>query len=432
MAERSKTAGPPGPGTLRMWGGLLRHFRTKTELTQEALGTRTGYSRSVIVRIENGTYLPAPWFAAGADEHLGADGALIGAAPHLYGDDAPAPGPVDIAEEERRARQLWTYDTHVLHPLLQTPAYTHVVLLARRPPLTDAGIESRIRAGAERRARLLAPEPECTYSFVIEEQILHRPTGGPLTTRSQLRHLLDLAGRRHVTLQVLPASLPAHPGLSGTTTTLIGAPEGIWAAHLPFHRTHYLIHDPNHINALQARHLQLRAIALTPADTRTLLLDLIGQDAQDGTHAASPEATRLRGASRVQKPAATALHGQPLNRLPQAEPAPASPAARDRGPAGEPPPSPHPDPGPGPAKENRDARPRPRIIPAIKKREVHVTRGKPSPTVRAVLAHARRLEKQGETMPSAGWIKPPISSAGRHFYAQIRKEPEVHKRRRRG
>lgn len=261
-----------GTDSMRMWGTLLRSYRLAAGVTQGELAALANYTQPVVAYVEAGERMPSPWLIATADKLVNADGRLLETAEHLSR-ELPAIGPDDTVEEERRALTLWAYDPLVLHPLLRTEAYTRALLRTRRPPLSNARIHAEVDAERERQARMAA-DATGVYSFVIEEWVLRRPTGGPATMRAQLAHLADLSELPHVTVQVIPTACGTHAGLTGTTTTLLETPEHAWIAHLPLHHTHHLIHDPTHISALHARHTQLRAQALPQADTAALLRQL--------------------------------------------------------------------------------------------------------------------------------------------------------------
>ncbi len=260
-----------GLSSARMWGSLLRRFRVAAGITHEALANHVGYSTELVFSVERGRRMPSDIFVRKADEYVKADGWLKEAAKHLSRDPVAAEA-ADYVGEEKRARSVWAYDMHVLHPLLRIEAYSRAVLLAHQPVLPEACIETRAAEEHERQARLTA-EPAPVHSFIIEEWILHRPTGGLTVMRAQLEHLVMVAALRNVTLQVMPTAHDAHPGQDGPMT-LLHTPEHTWLAHLHTHDTHHLITDPDHLTTLHDRYTHLRSHALTPADTVQLIRGL--------------------------------------------------------------------------------------------------------------------------------------------------------------
>ncbi|MGH3566907.1 MAG: helix-turn-helix domain-containing protein [Pseudonocardia sp.] len=71
-----------------------------------------------------------------------------------------------------------------------------------------------------RQQRLLAAEEPLRLAVVIEEDALDRPVGGSDVMRAQLDHLLVMAERDNVTIQVMPRSVAVHDGIVGVFTLL--------------------------------------------------------------------------------------------------------------------------------------------------------------------------------------------------------------------
>ncbi len=264
-----------GLNTARMWGALLRRFRLDAGVTQAGLAAHVGYTTDFAHSIELGRRMPSPVFVTKADEYLKADGCLIETATHLTREKPHAAEPEDYTAEEKTARSLWAFDTHVLHPLLRTEPYTRTLLTAHQPLLPDTAIDTQVTDEQQRQERLTG-EPACSYAFIIEEWILHRPTGEPTTMKAQLAHLLALAELRNLTLQVMPISHHTHAGLDGPLT-LLETPAHTWLAHIHAHDTHHLTNDPRHLSILHSRYTYLRSHALTPTDSTQLIQKLAEQ-----------------------------------------------------------------------------------------------------------------------------------------------------------
>ncbi len=78
--------------------------------------------------------------------------------------------------------------------LLQTQAYARALFDGQLPPLDDLQIEERWSARAERR-RLLRERPNTAYSFILEEHLFLRRTGGVEVTRELIDHPAGKADR---------------------------------------------------------------------------------------------------------------------------------------------------------------------------------------------------------------------------------------------
>ncbi|GAB3490703.1 helix-turn-helix domain-containing protein [Amycolatopsis cihanbeyliensis] len=113
---------------------------------------------------------------------------------------------------ENEAVEIRTYEGEVVPGLLQTEGYANAINNATRP---DHQIEVQRYTGARmaRQGRLLGGE--LRLWVVLNEAVIRRVTGGVEVMREQLRHLLELAHRSHVSLQVLPFAAGEHPAMTG-------------------------------------------------------------------------------------------------------------------------------------------------------------------------------------------------------------------------
>jgi len=70
-----------------------------------------------------------------------------------------------------------------------------------------------------RQAVITRPAPAHLW-MVLDEAALRRPVGGPVVMRSQLGHLMDMADRPNVSLQVFPLTTAGHTVARGAFTVL--------------------------------------------------------------------------------------------------------------------------------------------------------------------------------------------------------------------
>ena len=115
---------------------------------------------------------------------------------------------------EGLAASEFAYEPLLLHGLLQTRAYATALLvdsLRVGPADGDRVVDLRLA----RQQRLTDEQDPLRLHAVIEECALRRPVGGDAVMIEQLDHLLALAGRSTVTLQVMPLSVAVHDGLDG-------------------------------------------------------------------------------------------------------------------------------------------------------------------------------------------------------------------------
>ncbi len=114
---------------------------------------------------------------------------------------------------EQAATTLCYYQSTIVPGLLQTVEYARAMHIGSMPAeftpeRTDALIEVRIR-----RQQLLNRDPPMQLRVALDEAVLYRVVGGPAVMAAQLRQLKTVASLPNVTLQVIPFSVGAHPGM---------------------------------------------------------------------------------------------------------------------------------------------------------------------------------------------------------------------------
>jgi transcriptional regulator with XRE-family HTH domain len=221
-----------GPTVLRMMlGNQLRQFREAAGVTTDAAGYEIRASRSKISRMENGR--------VGFKERDVAD--LL----TLYGvtDDQVRGGLLTMARQanaqgwwtkfgdilpdwfdaylglEEGAALIRSYEVQFVHGLMQSEGYARAVTQIGRKGVAADEIERRVSVRMQRQNLLTKPDPPKMWA-VMDEAVLRRPVGGRQVMREQVKHLLELSGLPHVTLQVVPFDRGAHAGSGGAFTIL--------------------------------------------------------------------------------------------------------------------------------------------------------------------------------------------------------------------
>ncbi|MFI7085360.1 helix-turn-helix domain-containing protein [Streptomyces anulatus] len=253
-----------------MFGLLLRHFRERSGLSQEQLGKRIGYSKSQVAMVERGARPPKGVFVQRADEVLGAQGALIVAAPKPPKKGSPLPDWfTPFAEEEAGATVRHAYETHVMPGLLQTEAYARAVFAGQYPTFDDNEIEEKV-AGRLARQNLLSRRPLPDISFVLELTALTRPIGGRRVRKAQLHHLASIAQLRHVQIQLMPEDVENHCALDGPFVLLENA-ERQRMAYIEGQGGSFFVTQQLELANLFGKYGLLRAQAYTPARSREMI-----------------------------------------------------------------------------------------------------------------------------------------------------------------
>lgn len=111
------------------------------------------------------------------------------------------------------------FETLLVPGLLQTAEYAHALIAGIYPGLADEEVHRRVAARIARQQIFARSNPPDLH-FILDAGILERPIGSPHVTKSQLLRIAELADRPHITIQVLPKSSGATPGLEGPFSIL--------------------------------------------------------------------------------------------------------------------------------------------------------------------------------------------------------------------
>ncbi|MET7484480.1 helix-turn-helix transcriptional regulator [Streptomyces sp. NPDC005538] len=116
---------------------------------------------------------------------------------------------------QEAATAIRTFEIQYVPGLLQTTAYTRAVVERGLPTAPAREVQRRLELRTRRRELLDRSEAPQLWA-IIDESVLLRVLGGPEVMREQLLHLVEMAQRPRVTVQIVPldvtnASAPAIP-----------------------------------------------------------------------------------------------------------------------------------------------------------------------------------------------------------------------------
>jgi transcriptional regulator with XRE-family HTH domain len=265
----------------RELGALLRKLRLENGLTVEQAADRLLFSMSKLSRMETG--------------HGVATRRDIRDLCDLYGvtSEAEREHMMNLAAESKQQAWWQSYDlpystyvgleaeavaisdfqSSVVPGLLQTAQYARAGHEGAMPRLSDVEIERRIEAKLTRQALLSQLDPP-SFRAVLDEAVLHRMVGGRLVMSAQLERLVEAAQLPNVTIQVIPFTLGAHPGVESNFNVLqMRAPtpgvvfvEGLVGS--------IYLERPEELKRYQQIFERLQTIALSPKDTIALIKEI--------------------------------------------------------------------------------------------------------------------------------------------------------------
>ncbi|MFJ6797694.1 Scr1 family TA system antitoxin-like transcriptional regulator [Streptomyces sp. NPDC091268] len=259
---------------LRNFGETLKACRKRAGLTQEQLAPLVRYSVQYIGSVEQGRRPPSAKFVERVEEVLDAFGVIRIAAKRLYRRRGLARWFRRWAQYEETAVTLNTYECRSIPGLLQTEAYARAQIRDVPPLPTPERAEARVVSRLARQA-ILGKTPFIAFSFIIEQSVIERRTGGPEVTRELIDHLLECAKLPNVDLQIMPTISPEHAGLDGPFR-LLETDEHEWVGYTEGPQTGQIIADPKAISNLHQQYAKLRIQALNPADSMGLLMRMRG------------------------------------------------------------------------------------------------------------------------------------------------------------
>ncbi|MGW7439227.1 helix-turn-helix domain-containing protein [Streptomyces sp. NPDC054849] len=186
---------------------------------------------------------------------------------------------------ETEAASIRSYEPLVIPGLLQTPAYARAVIEETIPLATAEQIATRLEVRLRRQHRAHHPARPFRLWVVLDESALRRVVGGTEIMREQLAFLNHLGGQSHITVQVLPHDVGAHPGISGQFSILHFADAaGAGTVYLERFTSDLYLEKRSEVQHYSVMHEHLQAQALNPDSTR----DFISRAAEELLAAASP------------------------------------------------------------------------------------------------------------------------------------------------
>ena len=221
-----------GPTVLRiLLGAQLRRLREAKRITLEDAGRVLRASHSMISRLETGrvgfkdrdisdllTFYGVNNEAERTALRSLAQRANAPGWWHDYSDVLPAWFEAYVGLEEV-ATQVRAYEVQFVPGLLQSEDYARAVTLLGHSDELPRDIERRVRLRMARQAVLDKPDPPNVWA-VVDEAVLRRPAGSPAVMHGQLKHLLDMAQRPNITIQVMPFQAGGHSAAGGPFSIL--------------------------------------------------------------------------------------------------------------------------------------------------------------------------------------------------------------------
>ena len=194
----------------RELGKRLRSLRTETGMSIEDVAGKLLWPTSKVRELEAAANLPS-------------ETDLRGLRVLFKLDDATADELAELAREAKRqgwwieyqgvgapyirleqnASSITSYTMHYFPALLQTEDYARAIVRIIDPTIGTKALEDRVKARL-RRQRVLDTSSNLRYAVLMDEAVLHRPTGGRAVICKQLDKVLKVIQTHKVDLRIIP------------------------------------------------------------------------------------------------------------------------------------------------------------------------------------------------------------------------------------
>ena len=171
---------------------------------------------------------------------------------------------------EIEAAQISSYESCVIPWMFQTRDYARAVIKGSLPRIADHILDERVTARLTRQEIITRESPPHFWSLA-DESSLRRRVGSNLVMRDQLEAMVELAAAPNMTLQLVPFSLGAHPGLDNTFEFLefqSGQPPVVYLENMA---GGLYLESESDVDRYKEALMHLRAGALDPENSVSLI-----------------------------------------------------------------------------------------------------------------------------------------------------------------
>ena len=211
----------------RIVASELRRLRLAREESQQDVEKATGLGRASLSRYESCQSSIQPAAARTVFSYLGVTGERLDALVELARGARKRNWLRDPADSvpswfgeflvlERDASEISELAITLVPGRLQTEAYARAVLTGG---VLGSNVEDHVATRMERATAQRETSAPRLW-VVMRESVLQSHVGGSAVMREQLEYLIEMAARPEVTIQVIPATLGAHPSMGASFTLL--------------------------------------------------------------------------------------------------------------------------------------------------------------------------------------------------------------------
>ncbi|WP_300614591.1 helix-turn-helix transcriptional regulator [Trebonia sp.] len=171
---------------------------------------------------------------------------------------------------EEAATSVSYFGPTVVNGLLQTPSYARAMHESGFQDFTPERIEEFVEVRM-RRQLVLEREPPLQFHAIFDEAVLHRVVGGPSVMGAQLDRIVEVAQLPHVTIQVIPYALGAHPAMESNFHILKFAGPASGVVYVEGLVGWIYLERPQDLDRYHRVFQRLRTMALSPQESADMI-----------------------------------------------------------------------------------------------------------------------------------------------------------------
>ncbi|MBB5955059.1 transcriptional regulator with XRE-family HTH domain [Saccharothrix tamanrassetensis] len=178
----------------------------------------------------------------------------------------------NLIDFEGQAEALYNYEPLVIPGLAQTADYARAVIKGTDGRLSDGEVDGLVAARMSRQVIL----GRVDIHLLIDETVLRRAFGDPPMLRAQLQHLVALASRSTVAIQIVPFDTVAHPGVEGSFLQLEFADQPS-LLYVESRNTSTFLEEEIYLEGARDAWRALRTLAMSQEESVGLIARLAGK-----------------------------------------------------------------------------------------------------------------------------------------------------------
>lgn len=264
----------------------LRQARLDAGLTQDQVAAALEWSLSKVVRIENGSVrISTTDLKAMLDQYKVTDPDRVAELTSMaraakqrpwwsaYREFAPQRY-LEYVELEQAALSTLNFQPMFVPGLLQTRDYAAAIIWQLGRDVTEERAEALLEFRMERQKKLLDASEPPTLSFILDESVVRRRVGGVEAMGNQIRHLIELAERPHITIQIFPFAVGLSFGMQAPFV-IVQFPADPEVLFLESPRGDTLVaNDEDEVSRYHSAFEELQRVSLPASDSVKFLQEL--------------------------------------------------------------------------------------------------------------------------------------------------------------